>query len=169
MKFKLLTGLPGTGPVPITFTNSRNPFYSEGLVVEFYPNKSDTWVANFEPGFTTFNDVYELPDGVLVIAGGEAYIVDVHKRTIIESFGGQIKFGEEVHELESYVSVDPFKIEMRGNYCWCSRRLSYDGIRKVKISSHFLTGEAWDPMGDQWVPFRVNLMNGEVEGGSYFE
>jgi hypothetical protein len=32
---------------------------------------------------------------------------------------------------------------------------------------HYLKGESWTPIDQKWVPFRLNLLPGEHDGGAY--
>jgi hypothetical protein len=50
---------------------------------------------------------------------------------------------------------------------WCSPRVSWDGIRNIDCSGMILSGEAYDPFSDSWVPMRLDLNQGKLSGGSY--
>jgi hypothetical protein len=50
---------------------------------------------------------------------------------------------------------------------WRSRRLSWDGVRNVRIDDSRLRGEAWNPVDDCWNEFTLDLQTGDVVGGSY--
>jgi hypothetical protein len=50
---------------------------------------------------------------------------------------------------------------------WVSDRLSWDGLKITKVSDNYIEGEAWDPRVEANVGFKVDLSNGDHEGGSY--
>jgi hypothetical protein len=50
---------------------------------------------------------------------------------------------------------------------WSSRRVSYDGFRDLQFEGERLTGHAWSPIEDSWLPFDLDVRTGRVEGGSY--
>jgi hypothetical protein len=50
---------------------------------------------------------------------------------------------------------------------WRSRRISWDGMREVRLEGLRLFGEAWSPFEDCWLPFELDLCSGEFTGGSY--
>ena len=76
--FRILPGLSATGPWPEQFTATGRGSHSEGVVVEFNPDTSRSWVGNFQPGGTAYDTVIVHPNGreVIVIAHGQAYLID---------------------------------------------------------------------------------------------
>jgi len=55
MRFEILPGLPSSGPPALYFTERGK--FSEGVVVRFYPKRSEPWVGNFFGGLTEYNAV----------------------------------------------------------------------------------------------------------------
>lgn len=51
---------------------------------------------------------------------------------------------------------------------WRTRRISWDGFMAIEVGANRMTGLAWSPVDDEWVPFSVHLATGQVEGGSCF-
>src|SRR5437899_12361110 len=47
------------------------------------------------------------------------------------------------------------------------QHLSWDGFKNITITGNELSGFAWRPGENDWVPFRVDLRTGDAEGGSY--
>jgi hypothetical protein len=165
-----LSGLPPYGPPALSFPNQDA--FSEGFVVEFSPDSGDTWVGNFgkfwEGGKSSVHT--ELgARAVVVIAGGSGYVIDAEEQRLVRELGFDIQHIWFESELRAMVVsnglwFDAFNAD---RMLWRSRRLSWDGIRNVMRSGLLATGEAFDPMADRWLPFRLNLSNGEVRGGSY--
>lgn len=172
-KFKILTGLPGYGELPEQFSTDGMGTYREGFVVEFLPSKNHaSWVGNFQRGANSFDKVLEHPDGsfIIVVAGGECYIVDVENRKLKDNFGVMFETVICVPEKNIIIfgtCVDFEAIGVSGRI-WRSRRISWDGIRNLKFECDTLTGEAWS-FEDIWIPFSLDINTGEHTGGAQVE
>jgi len=170
-KYKILNGLPAYGPLPEQFSSTGMGKHSEGFVVEFYPRYSQKWIGNFQPGLGGVNDVIEHLDGehVIVIAAGQAYVIEPETRLLVKDFGGQIEHVMQIADLDIMVFGNGLWFEALGpnGFLWQTRRLSWDGMRSILLEEMTLSGEGYDPMTDSWVPFAVDLNSGNAEGGSY--
>ncbi len=91
-RFRVLPGLPATGDWPEQFSATGRGTHREGFVVEFLPEKRPPWIGNFQPGLTPYHVVLPLPNGtsLIVIAGGQAYVIDPDERRLLTTVGGQI-------------------------------------------------------------------------------
>src|SRR5688500_14316736 len=90
-KFEILSGLPGSGDSPIQFSATGMGTHSEGFVVRFITARNAVpWIGNFQRDLSRLDTVVEHPDAtdLIVIAGGDVYIVDVESRSLKETFGG---------------------------------------------------------------------------------
>ncbi len=169
-RFRVLPGLPATGPLPEQFSDSGQGKHREGFVVEFEPSDGASWIGNFQPGYAQgYSQVILHPDGqrLLVIAGGTAYVVDPETRELIATFGGGVEIvlaDEERHQLIIGNGLW-FEAVTASGMRWRSRRLSWDGIQNVRIDGSALRGEAWN-LSD-WSEFTVDLQTGDVVGSSY--
>ena len=172
-KFKILAGLPAYGELPEQFSATEMGTHSEGFVVQFFPAQNlASWVGNFQRGLTSLNEVLEHPDGssVIVVSGGECYIVDVESRKLKENFGGAFETVIRIPEKNIFIfgtSTDFEALDSSGRV-WQSRRISWDGIRSLKLESDTLTGEAWS-FEDIWIPFSLDVNSGEHKGGAKVE
>ncbi|MCK1387886.1 hypothetical protein [Bradyrhizobium sp. 21] len=171
MRFEVLPGLPPYGPPAVSFTENGPREWREGQVVRFYPSDSEPWVGNFLGGLTKFSSVLRHPNGsdVIVIAMGEAVVVDPETRTLRDRIGAQI---EEIFVLEEeksvvFRSIVDFCAIAADNTKWHSPRVSWDGFRGLKRSGLELSGEAWTPIQDAWVPFQLDLSNGQCLNAIY--
>jgi hypothetical protein len=90
---RVLPGLPPYGAPPEPFSSTGLGSHREGFVVEFVPDDGPTWVGNFQHGSTSFDVVLVEPgmECLIVIAGGEAYVVEPNTRACVRTFGGQIE------------------------------------------------------------------------------
>jgi hypothetical protein len=168
-RWRVLDGLPPYGPPAEPFSTTGQGLHREGLVVEFTTSDARSWVGNFQRGMTNLDVVVSSPTGAtaIVVAGGQAYVVDPESRTCVRTFGGQI---EHVFEFEDR-AVFSNGLWLEATDCerllWRTRRLSWDGMMNVRVDGEKIVGDAYDPMNDTWMPFSVDLTNGEVVGGSY--
>jgi hypothetical protein len=170
--WEILDGLPVYGPMAEPFSATGQGTHCEGLVVRFSA-PTGSWVGNFQRGFSSLDEVFAHPDGrhVVVVAGGTAYIVDADSHCLVAHFGAQI---------EQIILAPASGFVLLGNglwfealgpagAAWRSRRISWDGMRKVSLAGTVLRGEAYAPEGPDgaWYPFEVDVMTGAVSGGSY--
>jgi hypothetical protein len=169
-KHELLDGFPQTREVVLSFGNQ--PSYSQGFVVPFFKKDGTSWVGNFGPGSTKIAGLYPLAqkDMCLVFAHGIAYIVNTESQKLLKSFG----YGYEqfiyaptgamiLSDSTTITSVDT-----SGNV-WHSERISWDGIKDLKLEGKIVAGLSYDPLNKEveWVPFSLNLETKELKGGSY--
>jgi len=171
MKFKVLPYRPPQGPLPEQFSPGPR-MYREGLAVEFSEDDGRTWVGNFQRGLGGASDAIAHPNGkhVIVVAGGQGYIVDPETRSLVATFGGQIESIITVPELQEIVFGNGISFTAIGHegLRWETHRLSWDGMQALLRAGTMLSGEAYDPRDDSWRPFSVNLNDGHTDGGSYY-
>ncbi len=169
-RFRALPGLPGTGPLPEQFSATGYGKHREGFVVELTPVEGEVWVGNFQPGLTAYSEVLAHPDetSLIVIAGGTAYVLDPNKRQLLSTFGAQIEAVLVDQKRSQLVFGNGLWFEALSvdGLRWRSRRISWDGMRNVKLADSLVTGEALD-LDESWRDFQVDLETGAVTGGSY--
>ena len=155
----------------VSFRDDGIPEYREGLVVRFYPRRSDAWVGNFLGGPTGCNAVLEHPNGndVIVVARGEASVVDPENRAIRHRLAAGVEQVIELPSLEAILlrGLTDFTAIKADDTGWHSPRISWDGMRKIKVNGTQLFGEAYTPIGDAWVPFTLDLLTGGCLDGVY--
>jgi hypothetical protein len=171
MRFEVLPGLPPYGPMAISFTIHGAREHREGLVVRFYPRQCEPWVGNFLGGMTACTVVLDHPNenDVIVVAKGEASVVDPQSRTIRECIAHNV---EEVISLPSLSSVlfrccIDFAAVKADNSGWRSPRISWDGLRNIEVHGAELLGEAYTPIANVWAPFKLDLLTGHCADGIY--
>jgi hypothetical protein len=169
--FEVLAGLPGDGPHPEQFTATGGGTQSEGFVVRFLPRTPSTWIGNFQPGWTNYNAVLIHPDTrtLIVVSGGQGYHIDPETRAVLGIFSNTICDALYDPILELLVFSDGIRLEALGTkeVLWTSERISWDGIRGLTIEGLVVAGEAYEPMSGSWSRFSVDLLSGEINGGSY--
>jgi len=173
-RYEILDGLPPYGPMYVSVTGDGEPYASEGFVVRFFKNDGTTWVANFKPGYGGLNEVISLPDtdNLLVIAGGDCYLMNRDSDRPIGMFGGD--FTELFHNPDGRVvlgdNLGLTIVEPDGSH-WDSKRISWDGLKDISLKNNTVTGLAYDVMtrSAEWLPFSYNIDTRLLEGGSYYD
>ncbi len=170
--FRVLPGLPGTGELPVRFNFTGTGLYSEGFVVEFTCANGQKWVGNFQRGLHGESAVFTVlgrSDQAMVIAEGQAYVVEAETRALIRTFGGQIADVFYLPNRDTMIFGNGLWLECVGpnGLRWRTRRISWDGMMEVSLDGERLRGNAFNPLDDTWSPFDVDIDTGAVIGGSY--
>ena len=171
-KYEILEALPTYGPMYIPVTENEEAFYSEGFAVRFYKLDGTNWVANFKPGWTDLKIIYELKDtsNLLIIACGTCYLMNPEETKPISVFGVGYStvFKTEDGRLVLQDQTDLTIVETNGNH-WDTERISWDGLKDLKLENNIVTGLAYDPMNDadEWVNFTFDINVKTLTGGSY--
>lgn len=172
-RFRILPGLPATGSWPEQFSFTGRGTHREGFVLEFFPEAKPPWVGNFQRGLTSYNAVLPLLNGrcTIVVAGGQAYMIEPEQRTLLTTFGGGIESAIPAPAVDLLIFSDATCLEAWGTngMQWRTRRISWDGIWDLGVQQDRLRGLAWNAIEDREEPFSVDLKTGEVEGGGYTE
>lgn len=171
-RYEVLESLPAYGPMYIPVTGTDEKYSSEGFVVRFFKSDNTDWVANFKPGWTRCNAIFEFPDSdkIIVVAGGQCYIMNPDFEKPLGVFAVTI---DNVIQTDdgTIIMTDGFHVRMVGSAgeLWCSPRISWDGIKDLKLNNKLLTGLAYDPRRDQddWTPFTVDIATRKIIGGSF--
>src|SRR4051812_43214866 len=141
----------------LSFSERGELEHREGLVVRFYPNESDPWIANFIGGETSCSTVLNHPNetDVIVVAKGDVCIVNPEQRAIQQRIAhGDIKRVISLQALGLVVfqgQVD-FTAIRSDNSGWISPRISWDDFRNIDVRDTELFGEAYTPVQNAWVP-----------------
>jgi len=171
MRFEVLPGLPPYGPMAVSFTKNGANEHREGLVVRFYPRESAYWVGNFVGAPTGYTAVLDHPNehDVIIVAQGDACIIDREHRIVRDRIAADIQGAFSIPTLGLVVFqtfTDFMSIRSDGTG-WQSPRISWDGFRNISINDTQLSGEAYSPVGDGWVPFTLHLLTGNCTDGIY--
>ncbi|MFK4509737.1 hypothetical protein LPJ38_14085 [Bradyrhizobium daqingense] len=171
MRFEVLPGLPPYGPPAVSFTERGDSEFREGLVVRFYPKMSEPWIGNFLGGMSDYTNVFDHPNGtdVIVVAWGETFIIDPGHRAIREHLASDTQRAIPVPALGLvlFQGLVGFNAVRSDGSRWRSPRISWDSFRDINVVETELTGEAWTPIGDAWVPFALDLLTGRCTGAIY--
>lgn len=171
-KYEILDALPTYGPMYVSITDDDLPFYSQGFTVRFYRSDNTEWVANFKPGDTRFNYIHELTgqNKLLIISGGTCYIMSPDNEKPLSIFGGM--YSNALHASDGRLVLEDYTnltvMEMNGDH-WTSERISWDGLKDLKIDGSIVTGLSYNPIrdADEWIEFSYNIDTKLLIGGSY--
>ncbi|MGY4514630.1 hypothetical protein ACVWWW_000198 [Lysobacter sp. HA18] len=126
--------------------------------------------GNFQFGLGSLTLVATHPNGreVVVIAGGECYVVDPETQEFTSGVGGHVERCLPIPEGNALLLSSGLALSRLGpsGIEWRSRRLAWDGFQNFGVTSAHATGEAWHFDGS-WHPFQVELATGKAEGGAY--
>src|SRR5262245_5158984 len=168
--YEILPGLPPYGPEALPFSANGMGAHGEGFVVRFHPQAHSSWVGNFQPGLTDIYSVVPHPDKkrTIVIAGGQAYVIDPQAPAKWTHFGGSINVAHPIPELDAILFGNGLWLELLGpeSMIWQTRRISWDGMRDLKFQGLTLNGRS-RCLDHTWSDFAVDLVEGTVTGGSY--
>jgi hypothetical protein len=173
IRYEILPGLPPYGPPALTFSSTGRGKHQEGFVVRFFTASGEEWVGNFISGLDGISGVFPHPNGhhLIVFSAGQGYVVDPETRQCVHTFSGQALDVIPIPQLEAFVVGNGLWFEAidRNGLWWRSRRISWDGMRNIKVADVSLSGEAYDPLSgtEEWRPFTLDLTTGEAKGGSY--
>ncbi len=161
-KYEQLHGLPPYGPMYVAISENDELFYSEGFVVRFTKSDGTNWVANFKNGSSNFSTIFELPyvNKIVVIANGLGYIICPNQQKAITTFGSGIT---ELLQADDgrFVAADNTNLVIINNdaLVWVSKRISYDGIKELKVNGNIVSGYFYEPTSDddEWIKFNFNI------------
>lgn len=156
----------------IPVTKNDQPLYSEGFPVRFFKADGTDWVANFELGWTDLKIICELNDtcNLLVIAGGTCYLMNPEEAKPISVFG--VGYSSVLRASDGRLiledQIDLTIVETDGSH-WATERISWDGIKELRLENNTVTGLSYDPMydADDWIDFTYDIDTKTLTGGSY--
>jgi len=142
----------------------------EGKVVEFLTS-SGSWSGNFQPGLGGLDAARACSGGrhVLVLAGGDAWIVDPERRDcrrMLPAIDAMLEVPDGSGWIMSRQGLALARVVDAG-LVWHTRRLSWDGFDRLHLDGDEIRGVGYCPMRDDWTEFAVDLRTGSSRGGSY--
>ena len=144
----------------------------------FQPPTEEDWVGVFGAGDYGGNAVAVdwSANRALVVAGGRGYLLDTKGRALIRLLPQESlqDVAWASHSGGVWVVADDlrlFVLDADGARLWSTRRVSWDGIRRLRVSGDLVHGEAQTGAGaydkDYWSPFTVDLGTRAVQGDIY--
>lgn len=140
-----------------------------------HPSPTTTFLANCALGFSdptmpTGIHACPNPQELCAVAGGYAYIIDTahpERSTLIA-----IRPVVKIHPLPAqnlllFVGFHAILAWGPQGMAWQSARLSWEGITLTSAEANTLHGTGWNMMTDKEVPFTLDLLTGEHQGGGF--
>jgi len=167
MKYEVLSGLPPYGEMYFPISPDGSFFYSEGMPVRFYRKDGTSWVGNFQPGFGHLDLVHQFENlkEILVVAGGQCYIIDPESSVVGHVFGASYDkgFGMKDGRLVLQDLTGLTIVERDASY-WHSQRIAIDGIRDIALNGSNACGSAYlgGSSDKDWKYFCFNIDTKEL-------
>ena len=137
------------------------------------PDKAAEWDAWIPCGSGKLSGIYATPsrDYVCVIAGGDGYWINVRDPDQSESIRARtmsITNAVEVPDHNIVVFSNSIELFAYGpsGLLWRTEQTFWDGIWIHRVDGNKLFGDAWDVPSHDRVPFTLDLLTGQVRGGS---
>jgi len=167
MKYEVLSGLPPYGEMYFPISPDGSSFYSEGLPVRFYRNDGTSWVGNFQPGFGRLDLIHQFENlkNILVVSGGQCYILDPESPYVILVFGASYDKGVETEDgrlvLQDLTNLTI--VEKDASY-WHSQDIAIDGIQDMALNGSIISGSAYlgSSSDKDWQEFCYNIDTKEL-------
>ncbi len=144
------------------------------LLLRVLPEGSPGFVAVFALGYDSQNVVHGIfstphPRWLCAVCGGYAYLVDVTDpqrwRLVLSRPVLEVRMALDAQVL-LFVDFQTISGFTAGQALWQSAPLSWEGLRIDAVSGHELIGHGWDAIADREVPFTVDLITGQHQGGA---
>jgi hypothetical protein len=112
------------------------------------------------------------PREMCAVAGGYAYVVDTEQPERCTHI--MLKPVVEVRPLTTnglllFVGFHSMIAWGRNGLAWESAKLSWEGIRITGIDGNLLHGMGWNMLTDREVPFSLDLLTGQHQGGGFVQ
>jgi hypothetical protein len=139
------------------------------------PAAGGTFLATCALGFTdpsvpTAVFACPNPQELCAVAGGYVYVIDTsrpeHSTHLALKPVVAIK-PLTAHDLLLFVGFHSMTAWGRDGLAWESARLSWEGVRITGIEGAALHGLGWDLLSDREIPFTVDLLTGQHQGGPF--
>ncbi|OUL29672.1 hypothetical protein BV378_05740 [Nostoc sp. RF31YmG] len=181
--FRILPIIPANS-TPKIFSATDHKTDQERLLVEILPDTGINWLASFQPGFSEFSGVYQHPNRIdlIIIARGQAYIINPENKNLIDTFGGNIisvidgtyqyiqTSYQETNIASSFILFVNNSHLLCYNYSgllWQNIEIQWDSVRKLKLEHSRLMGECCSLESNSWLTFWLNIKTGEFHQGEF--
>ena len=110
------------------------------------------------------------PNQLCAVAGGYAYLIDtaqparcthIPMKPVVDV---RVLLRQQLLLFIGFHSIAAWNAE---GLVWESARLSWEGLRILKIDDDTLHGMGWNLMTDREVPFSLDLLTGKHQGGGF--
>ena len=149
--------------------NSSSSYSDRGIIVEVFQESGMSWKAKYEPGISKLFGIFQHPnrEELMVVSGGQGYIIDPETQRTIELFGGEITHVAEIIDAYRilFKSGHEFIVYGAKGLLWKQSMPIFYEIRKLGSIRNILTGECKQTVDSDWQSFWMNTDTGQT----YFE
>ncbi len=138
--------------------------------LQITPHGGKRWEGEFFQG-SGISGAYSTPnpDVLCVVSAGEGYLVDPLRPLEFRVLTIAV---QDVFQFEStpaivFVSFTAIAIYNGLGDIWVSERISWDGIRGIKIQADKILGQAWLAPSNEWYDFSIDLATRTVHGNRF--
>ena len=164
--------LLSTPPVSGEFEEHYFDALGNCTFIKFDPEDDLPWLGIFGEGELGCTAIACSKEYAFIISLGKAYYICLKTKSLV--------YSDDKHFLADVVSTkddnlfianDYLSIHMysKNGHQWNTNRISWDGFQNIMIEGNKVSGEAWSPIENKWLPFQIDLTNKSVIGGSYHE
>jgi hypothetical protein len=164
--------LPGSGEPTIPMFNfplKDHHVEQSGLWLTVRPSNGRTWTGVFAYGYSSPPGLSRImscpdPDSVVVISRGAAYRVCPDDPASWEEFPILPVTGavvSEKHQIMIFAGFHGLAAYGRNGLRWTTTRPGLDLMEILRVDGEIITVKGYDPTGDNWPEFLVDLNTGE--------
>lgn len=173
-EFEQLEELPADSSKRIFYPGAVESGGQDGVNVRLIPRQGEAWIGTFARGRfgpKTITGIFTMPnpDELCVIAGGQAYILNVKNPRNYETPAIvpviDVRFSENYRIIILANHTELMAIGASG-FVWRTERLSWDSLKLSTITDETLSGVFWDIQSESEQSFSVNLADGTHTGGA---
>ncbi|NEO87834.1 MAG: hypothetical protein F6J87_26795 [Spirulina sp. SIO3F2] len=155
-----------------TDDDSRNSNNDSKFLVEIYQEDGTSWQAEFKSGDSEFSNVYQHPnrEDLIVVSGGQGYVVNPETQQKTETFGGEITHAIELRSAHQilFKSGHQFIVYNVQGLLWKQIIPMLHELRQLNDEGRsILTGEQKATADADWQPFWMNTDTGQTYSEKY--
>lgn len=123
-----------------------------------------------DPSMTTGVFSTPHPDHLCAVAGGYAYLIDTanpeHSTLLPQKPVTAIQALPD-HKLLLFEGFHTLLAWGESGLAWQSQRLTWEGLQLTGLEGNTLHGTGWNLITDRTVPFTLDLLTGQHQGGGF--
>jgi len=166
LRWEILPGLPGEGPIPKHFHFGHPTPWAEGFVTRFWNVDGSEWVGNFQGGIIGLNAVLEWAeaDCVVLFARGACYFIPAGKPDRYENHGTDAMYAlfDELRTLliVAYEDGDLIAFDRSGTKRWIREGFGAFGVVLQSCELGVVVAEVEIDYEDSWRTVRISAVDG---------
>jgi len=173
--YKVLDEVPSVASTIVYIPNEGPGVGRDGMIVKFTSSSiEESWIGIFAYGDMLPSGeckVYPGPGRNLltILAKGEGYIAspdDPSSFVHVKSCPAIRAIPITNHKLMLFHDYTEIVAYSEYELVWETSRISWDGIKIDEVTENEIIGKSWDAPTEKYVSFKVDIRNGNHQGGS---